>query len=80
MRHRPLVLIMTMKKNGYTCSLAFKQLLESAAYLLDHVRGGGRSAVFVEGLAITLPCQRRSTECSYQRGIHAGKKEHLLLN
>lgn len=37
--------------------------------------------MFVEGLAITLPCQRRSTKCSYQRGIHAGKKEeHLVLN
>lgn len=38
-------------------SSGFKQLLEGDTDLLDHVRGGGGTAVLVKGLIVTLPGQ-----------------------
>lgn len=36
-------------------SSGFKQLSEGGADLLDHVRGGGGTAVLLKGLIVTLP-------------------------
>lgn len=54
-------------------SSGFKQLLEGGTDLLDHVRGGGGTAVLVKGLIIALPGQWGSTESSHQRGVHTGE-------
>lgn len=52
---------------------AFKQLLEGAADLLDHVGGGGGAAVLVKGLPVALPGQGGGPESSHQRRVHTAE-------
>lgn len=53
----------------------FKQLLEGSTDLLDHVRGGGGTAVLEKGLIVTLPGQRSSTESSHQCRINTRRNK-----